>query len=126
MIGGHMSLKVNVEQKQAGVITISPIGSIDGKTYSVLEEKVDSILNETPDVIIFDMEFLDYLNSMGVRVLLKTKKQMQKQNGKVIFMKLQSQIKKVFDILNALPSMQVFASIEELDKYLDTMQKASR
>jgi anti-anti-sigma factor len=124
--GGHMSLKVNVEQKQAGVITISPIGSIDGKTYSVLEEKVDSILNEAPDVIIFDMEFLDYLNSMGVRVLLKTKKQMQKQNGKVIFMKLQPQIKKVFDILNALPSMQVFASIEELDKYLDTMQKASR
>jgi anti-anti-sigma factor len=92
----------------------------------VLEEKVDSILNQTPDVIIFDMEFLDYLNSMGVRVLLKTKKQMQKQNGKVIFMKLQPQIKKVFDILNALPSMQVFASIEELDRYLDAMQKASR
>jgi anti-anti-sigma factor len=126
MIGGHMSLKVNVDQKRAGVITVSPIGSIDARTYSVLEEKVDSILNETPDVIIFDMEFLDYLNSMGVRVLLKTKKQMQKQNGKIIFMKLQPQIKKVFDILNALPSMQVFASIEELDRYLDAMQKASR
>jgi anti-anti-sigma factor len=124
--GGYMSLKVNVEQKRAGVITISPIGSIDARTYSVLEEKVDSILNEAPDVIIFDMEFLDYLNSMGVRVLLKTKKQMQKQNGKVIFMKLQPQIKKVFDILNALPSMQVFASIEELDNYLDTIQKAFR
>lgn len=121
-----MSLKVNVEQKRAGVITISLIGSIDGRTYSVLEEKVDSILNEAPGVIIFDMEFLDYLNSMGVRVLLKTKKQMQKQNGKVIFMKLQPQIKKVFDILNALPSMQVFASIEELDNYLDAMQKAFR
>lgn len=121
-----MSLKVNVDQKRAGVITVSPIGSIDARTYSVLEEKVDTVLNEAPDVIIFDMEFLDYLNSMGVRVLLKTKKQMQKQNGKVIFMKLQPQIKKVFDILNALPSMQVFASIEELDNYLDAMQKASR
>ena len=121
-----MSLKVNVDQKRAGVITVSPIGSIDARTYSILEEKVDSILNENPDVIIFDMEFLDYLNSMGVRVLLKAKKQMQKQNGKVVFMKLQSQIKKVFDILNALPSMQVFASIEELDNYLDAMQKASR
>jgi anti-anti-sigma factor len=126
VIGGHMSLKVNVDQNRTGVITVSPIGSIDARTYSVLEEKVDSILNQTPDVIIFDMEFLDYLNSMGVRVLLKTKKQMQKQNGKVIFMKLQPQIKKVFDILNALPSMQVFASIEELDRYLDAMQKASR
>ncbi|MGD8521617.1 MAG: STAS domain-containing protein [Desulfobacterales bacterium] len=121
-----MSLKVKVDQKKAGVITVSPIGSIDARTYSVLEEEVDSILKKTPDVIVFDMEFLDYLNSMGVRVLLKTKKQMQKHNGKVIFMKLQPQIKKVFDILNALPSLQVFASIEELDNYLDTMQKASR
>jgi hypothetical protein len=38
-------------------------------------------------------------------------------------MNLQPQIKKVFDIINALPSMQIFASIEELDEYLDAMQK---
>jgi len=121
-----MSLNVNTEQKRTGVFTVSPIGSIDTKTYSILEEKVDFILDQHPDVIIFDLEFLDYINSMGVRVLLKTKKQMQKHNGKIIFMKLQPQIKKVFDILNALPSMQVFASIEELDRYLDRMQKAAR
>ncbi len=121
-----MSLKVNTEQKRAGVIAIAPIGSIDTKTYSSLEKEVDAVLTQKPDVIIFDMEFLDYINSMGVRVLLKTKKQMKKSDGKVVFTKLQPQIKKVFDILNALPSMQVFASIEELDRYLDKMQKASR
>ncbi|MGD2270109.1 MAG: hypothetical protein PVI06_06895 [Desulfobacterales bacterium] len=38
-------------------------------------------------------------------------------------MNLQPQIKKVFDIINALPSMQIFASIEELDEYLDAIQK---
>ena len=39
-------------------------------------------------------------------------------------MNLQPQIQKVFDILKAIPSLKVFASIGELDKYLDTMQKA--
>ena len=121
-----MSLKVTASHKRPRVFTISPIGAIDSKTHSILEEKVDSVLSEKPDVVIFDMEFLDYINSMGVRVLLKTKKQMKKSAGKVIFVKLQPQIQKVFDILNALPTMQVFASIEELDKYLDTMQKAAR
>ena len=121
-----MSLKVTSTQKRPGVVTISPIGSIDSRTHTILEEEVDAVLSEKPNVIIFDMEFLDYINSMGVRVLLKTKKQIQKDDGKVIFIKLQTQIKKVFDILNALPTMQVFASIEELDKYLDTMQKAAR
>ena len=121
-----MSLKVTSTQKRPGVVTIAPIGSIDSRTHTILEEEVDAVLSEKPNVIIFDMEFLDYINSMGVRVLLKTKKQIQKDDGKVIFIKLQTQIKKVFDILNALPTMQVFASIEELDKYLDTMQKAAR
>ena len=121
-----MSLKVTYTEKRPGVITISPIGSIDARTHTILEEKVDSVLSQRPNVIIFDMGYLDYINSMGVRVLLKTKKQIAKDNGKVIFIKLQPQIKKVFDILNALPTMQVFASIEELDRYLDRMQKASR
>jgi anti-sigma B factor antagonist len=121
-----MALKVTSTEKQPGVFTISPIGSLDGNTHSVLEEKVDGVLKESPNVIIFDLEFLDYINSMGVRVLLKTKKALEKNDGKIIFMHLQPQIKKVFDILNALPTLQVFTSIQELDEYLDAMQKAFR
>ena len=39
------------------------------------------------------------------------------------FMNLQPQIKKVFEIINAIPSMKIFTSMEELDEYLDIMQK---
>ena len=121
-----MALKVNTENKRPGVYVISPIGSIDSNTATVLDEKVEAILAENPDVVIFDMEYTDYINSMGVRVLLKTKKTLKNAGGKLIFMHLQPQIKKVFDILNALPTMNVFASIAELDNYLDAMQKAAR
>jgi anti-anti-sigma factor len=121
-----MPLKGTTAQKRPGVVTVSPIGSIDTNTYPLLEEQVDSVLKSPPDVIIFDLEFLDYINSMGVRVLLKTKKAMQRHNGKIVFMHLQPQIKKVFDILNALPTLKVFADMQELDNYLDAMQKASR
>lgn len=121
-----MLLKVISNQNRPGVFTISPIGSVDARTHAKLEEEVESVLIEKPNVIIFDMEFLEYINSMGVRILLKTKKEMQKNDGKIAFMKLQPQIKKVFDILNALPRMQVFASIEEMDRYLDAMQKSVR
>jgi len=121
-----MSLKVNTDNKRPGVYVISPIGSIDTNTATVLDEKVEAVLAENPDVVIFDMEYTDYINSMGVRVLLKTKKTLKNSDGKLIFMHLQPQIKKVFDILNALPTMNVFASIEELDNYLEAMQKAAR
>ena len=121
-----MAFKVNVTQKRPGVITVAPIGSIDAESSAVLDKKVESALEQQPDVVIFDLEFTDYINSMGVRVLIKTKKTMQKQGGKILFTHLQPQIKKVFDILNALPSLQVFTSIEELDNYLDAMQKKAR
>ena len=118
-----MTFKVTSTEKRPGVVTISTIGSIDAQSHTILDERVDAVLSAKPDVIIFDMEFLDYINSTGVRVLMKAKKEIQKTDGKVILIKLQPQIKKVFDIIKALPTMQVFASIEELDEYLDRMQK---
>ena len=119
-----MALKVKSKSRGAGVFILSPIGSIDGHTHSVLEEKVNEILAQQPDVIIFDMEFADYISSSGIRVLLKTKKALKETDGRMVFMNLQPQIQKVFDILKAIPSLKVFASMEELDNYLDKMQKS--
>ncbi len=121
-----MKLKVKTNIKRPGVVVVSPIGSINTATYSMLEEEVDNILKSRPDVIIFDMEFTDYINSMGIRVLLKTKKVMKATKGRMIFTSLQPQIQKVFDILQAIPTLKVFANIQELDEYLDLMQKKVR
>jgi anti-anti-sigma factor len=121
-----MPLKVKSTTRGPGVVIVSPIGSIDGHTYSVLEETMEDILQQQPDVIIFDMEFADYISSTGIRVLLKTKKALKETDGRMVFMNLQPQIQKVFDILKAIPTLKVFASIKELDKYLDTMQKAAQ
>ena len=57
-----MSLKVNSAETRPGVFTVSPIGSLDGNTYKVLERTLESILKQLPDIIIFDLEFLDYIN----------------------------------------------------------------
>ena len=121
-----MPLKVKSSTRGPGVMVVSPIGSIDANTYHILDEKIDDALLQNPDVIIFDMEFADYISSTGIRVLLKTKRTLKETNGRMVFMKLQPQIRKVFDILKAIPTLKVFASIEELDQYLDTMQKAAK
>ena len=118
-----MTLKVASSEKSQGVFIISPEGSLDTDTYPILEEKVDLILDTSPDMLIFDLEKLDYISSMGVRVIAKAKKSLKKNEGKVVLINLQPQIRKVFEIIKALPSEQIFESVEELDRYLDTMQK---
>ena len=51
---------------------------------------------------------------------------MKAANGRMVFTNLQPQIKKVFDILQAIPTLKVFANLQELDEYLDLMQKKVR
>ena len=116
-------LKVTIEQKAKNAYIVYPSGSLNSNTYQVFEQQLDAILKDPPTILVFDLAELDYLSSAGIRVILKTRDALKKNNGEITFMNIQPQIKKVFDIINALPSMQIFASIEELDEYLDVMQK---
>jgi len=119
-----MSIDVKVREKSPEVFVVSPEGSLDSNTYPVLEDEVDALIAaEAPKVIVFDMKGVHYISSMGVRVVLKTKKMQKKHGGKVLLLNLQPQIRKVFEIIRALPSEPICSSMEELDEYLDAMQR---
>lgn len=118
-----MKLQVKVEKRTEVSHVITLIGSLDSNTYTELDKQVEKLLAESPKSVVFDMEQLDYISSAGVRIIFKTQKGMKELGGKLGFINLQPQIKKVFDIINALPSMRIFSSVKELDLYLDRMQK---
>lgn len=118
-----MNLSVTSKQKMDGVYILSATGRLDTNTFPELESRVDGVLREKPHTLVFDMERLDYISSMGVRVIAKAQKAMKEYNGRVVLLNLQPQIQKVFDIIKALPSQQVFSSMDELDDYLDRMQR---
>ncbi len=118
-----MSLKVTSREKSPGVFIVSPEGSLDTITYPILEEKIDLLLDTSPDMIIVDLKKLDYISSMGVRVIAKAKKSLKKSGGNVVLLKLQPQIKKIFEIIQVLPSEQIFETDKEMESYLDHIQK---
>jgi anti-anti-sigma factor len=118
-----MTLLVSSRQKALGAYVVTLNGEINGQTYPVLENKLDQLLEEHPALIVLDMANVTYMSSAGIRVILKTKKTLSANAGKLIFMNLQPQIRKVFEIINALPSMRVFKDLREMDTYLDQMQR---
>ncbi len=123
-----MSLKVTSrekisEGKGTGIFVVTAEGSLDTITYNILEEEVDRILDASPSWMVFDLEKLDYISSMGVRVIAKAKKFFKKSEGTVTLLNPQPQIRKVFEIIKALPPEHIFESIEEMDRYLDNIQK---
>jgi anti-anti-sigma factor len=118
-----MPLKVIVEQKGENVYIVRPEGSIDANTYTTLGSEVDTILEKSPKLIIFDMKDVSYVSSAGVGVVLAAEQSLKANQGKVIMGNLQPHIKKVFDIVKALPDQQIFSSVEEMDNYLKEIQR---
>jgi anti-sigma B factor antagonist len=117
-----MSLKVEVIKEYEGAFTIVPEGAIDSETYSELEIKINSVLSASTKLFVFDMQKVNYICSMGLGVIFKTKETLEKNGGSIIITSLQPQVKKVFDILKALPQ-RIFKNMEEVDAYITQIQR---
>ena len=79
---------------------------------------MELILDSAPEVIIFDMEYVYYINCSGLRVILRTIKQMKQRSRRVYLMNPQVQIMEMFEIMNGLIPPWIFADPKELEHYL--------
>jgi anti-anti-sigma factor len=117
-----MSLEIAITPEENNGKRIAIAGSLDSNTAPDLQTKIDAEINESVSTTIIDFKNLDFLSSAGLRVIFKTKKVMDSNNGKFLLVNLQPQIKKVFEIIKALDGMNVFKDQEEMDDYLTAMQ----
>lgn len=118
-----MALTIHVQKRELGGYQVRPEGRLDAITHVAFEEKINELLKEEPIVMLLDMTDLSYVSSAGLRVIYKTWKKVGDYKGKFLMVNLQPQIKTVMEIIKALPSEQVFTSIEEVDEYLDIIQR---
>jgi anti-anti-sigma factor len=74
-------------------------------------------------LLIFDMTDFEYISSAGLRVIFKATKASKAKGVKAGILKMQPQIKKVFDIIKALPDVLIFKNNAEMDEYLTHMRQ---
>ena len=126
MPAGKRALNIVIEKKVKGGFLVGLKGRIDSDTYKILEEEVKPILVPSTELIILDMENMNYVSSAGLAVIFEIKKIVEGNNGSLIIVSLQPQVKKVLEIVKALPPENIFENREELDKYLDYIQKRAK
>jgi len=116
-------------------IQFQPSDKLD-KAYLILEGQLDAIgapileqwmnkSNVNIKTLVLNMRDLDFVSSAGLRVFAKGQKLMKQRNGQMLFVNVQPQVKKVFDIVKAVRISEIFTSYEELDAYLESMQRES-
>jgi len=118
-----MSLYIEITESSPGYHEVVLRGSLDTETYEDFEDRITKLLELKVKAVRIDMSCLHYLSSMGLRVLLTTFRQLRERKALFLAAEVQPQITKVLEIAAALPEESIFASVEEADKYLDSIQR---
>lgn len=121
-----MSFTVQQDTIRDGGLRLRLAGRLDSVTAPQFEASVDGVLGFPPPILVLDLAALDYISSAGLRIVFKLQKAVKVAGGKLLMLNMQPPVRKVFEIIDALPSLSVFSSVAELDDYLDHMQAKER
>ena len=118
-----MSLNVRVEDGRSQTKTLVLEGRLDNDSVGALDEALDSVLASAVQVVVFDLTALEYITSAGLRSIFRAQKAMNAKSGKALLLNPTPQVKKVLDIVKVPELGVLFRNVQELDAYLDAMQK---
>jgi anti-anti-sigma factor len=118
-----MSLTIFLDN--AATPTLSLSGRLDTHTAPDLDKALNHLFAERAQIarLVFDLSELAYLSSAGIRCFVRARKTVEPGGGKVALINPQPSVRKVLDIVKAMPVGGIFSSTAELDAYLDDMQK---
>ena len=123
MKGNNMKLKIRNRQTTPGIVTMSPEGSIDVDTSSILDRELCRILAENVKTLVLDMAGVDFISSAGIGAVTKAKVTLKRQGSDLAMINVQPQVIKVFEIMRLKSVLNVFESAQELDEYLEKIQE---
>ncbi len=73
--------------------------------------------------VVPDLAGRDYMSSAGLRAVARIRKATRAIDGHAPLLDPQPQVRKVFDIVKAVPVSEVFTGTAALDAYLDRIQR---
>ena len=118
-----MTLEIEVYPPVNGNQYVMLGGRLDTLSHAQLDEALAPMLAARPQALVLDLAHLDYISSAGVRSILKARKALAPHEGRLLVVHPQEQIRKVIEIVQAVPMDEIFESTAEADAYLDLMQR---
>jgi anti-anti-sigma factor len=101
-------------QRLVDVFLAAPVGQIDHPNAERLTQALAPILDASiqgRNALVLDFAGVDYISSMGLRVLLMAAKQLRAQNARIAVAALQPVVKEIFDIARFNHVLEVFPTV---------------
>jgi anti-sigma B factor antagonist len=87
-----------IETKQNEINIFKLSGRLDSNTSPTLEKKIAEAIKSGAKNMVLDFENLDYISSAGLRIILKTTKDLKRNEGRIVLCAMQDYVKEVFEI----------------------------
>lgn len=85
------------EERQGGLLILQPAGRLDANTAPQLESRLGDGLDGVSELRL-NLAELEYISSVGLRVVLSAQKQMGRQGGTMVLENLQDEVMDVFEM----------------------------
>lgn len=93
-------MEMNVEE-HAGYIILKPLGRIDHATCSQFGEMLKPYIDackQDGKALVLDFSLVNYISSVGLRVLMMAAKQVKVQQGRIVICELTAVVAEIFAV----------------------------
>ncbi|MDR2717480.1 MAG: anti-sigma factor antagonist [Treponema sp.] len=111
-------MTINTEKLDKSTAALTLNGRLDTANAPLLEQKIKQWGTEVTELIL-DFAELEYISSMGLRVLLQAKKSFNTENRKLIIKNMNDSIREIFEMtgfLNLMLQEEKFVVIRKLEQ----------
>jgi len=95
-------------------------GRLDTTSYPQLEAYMGDLLKQGATKIVLNLSSLDYISSSGLRVILKTLKEIDQKGGALYLCGLNDHIMEIFEVSGFTELFQIYSTREEALNNIDS------
>jgi len=102
-----------IENQKEDVSIFKLNGRLDSNTSPALEKKLVAAIENGTRKMVIDFENLDYISSAGLRIILKTTKDLKRTEGNIVLCAMQDYVREVFEIAGFDTFLPIFSTVDE-------------
>ena len=122
-----MTLDIDLSRPGPAERRVTLRGRLDSVTTPRLDAELAPVLDRpTVTSLVLRLQDLQYISSAGIRCLVRARKVIEARGGRVAIVGAQPSVRKVLEIVKAVPADQIFASQAELDAHRDAGPRRAR
>ncbi len=100
---------INSSKLPKNVVVFKPSGRLDAESYYGVRNEVMALANTKPDVLVMDLENIDFIDSRGLGLLVTILKTMRVMGGKLVLCSVGEQVQILLKLTSTESLFETYA-----------------